>query len=43
MHAAYRTGESKPWKVEVYEGGGENVSKESFVKLFEMDISAERR
>lgn len=43
MHAAYRTGESKPWKIEVYEGGGKNVSEESFVKLFEMDISAERR
>lgn len=43
MHAAYRTGESKPWKVEVYEGGSANVSEESFFKLFEMDISAERR
>jgi hypothetical protein len=43
MHAAYRTGESKPWKVEVYEGSGTNVSDEGFAQLFEMDISAERR
>ena len=43
MHAAYMTGENKPWKIEVYEGRSANVSEENFVKLFEMDISAERR
>ena len=43
MHAAYRTGESKPWKIEVYEGGEVNVTGDGFIKLFEMDISTERR
>ena len=43
MHAAYRTGESKPWKIEVYEGGAANVPGDGFIKLFEMDISTERR
>jgi hypothetical protein len=43
MHAAYRTDESKPWKIEVYEGGAANVPGDGFIKLFEMDISTERR
>lgn len=43
MHAAYRTGDSKPWKVEVYEGEAGNDSANGFRKLFEMDISSERR
>lgn len=43
MHAAYRTGEGKPWKLEVYEGGEANVSGDGFIKLFEMDIATERR
>lgn len=40
MHAAYRTGQSKPWTVEVHEAPYDN-SKE-FQKLFVMDISADR-
>lgn len=43
MHAAYRTGETKPWKIEVYEGKSENFSGNNFSKLFEIDISTERR
>ncbi|MEY5013473.1 MAG: hypothetical protein RLY69_1188 [Verrucomicrobiota bacterium] len=43
MHAAYRTGGNDPWKIEVYEVSGANVSEEGSAKLFEMDISADRR
>ena len=43
MHAAYRTGDSKPWTIEVYEGDVGNESANGFRKLFEMDISTERR
>ena len=43
MHAAYRTGGNDPWKIEVYEVSGTNVSEEGSTKLFEMDISADRR
>ncbi|MFN6094020.1 MAG: hypothetical protein ACK49J_03415 [Verrucomicrobiota bacterium] len=43
MHAAYRTGETKAWKIEVYEGSADNFSGNNFVKLFEIDISTERR
>lgn len=43
MHAAYRTGETKAWKIEVYEGSAENSLGNDFVKLFEIDISTERR
>lgn len=43
MHAAYRTGETKAWKIEVYEGDAGNESTNEFKKLFEMDISTDRR
>ena len=43
MHAAYRTGETKAWRIEVYEGSAENSLGNDFVKLFEIDISTERR
>lgn len=43
MHAAYRTGESKPWTIEVYEAPSENAAGKDFKKLFEMNISAVRR
>lgn len=39
MHAAYRTGESKAWTIEVYEDAG----AEDFRLLFEMNISTDRR
>jgi hypothetical protein len=43
MHAAYRTGETKVWRIEVYEGSAGNSLGNDFVKLFEIDISTERR
>jgi hypothetical protein len=42
MHAAYRTGESKPWTIEVLEAPTENAAGTSFKKLFEMNISTDR-
>ncbi len=43
MHAAYRTGESKPWTIEVRETpSGASLDRES-TKLFEIDISTERQ
>jgi len=43
MFAAYRTGETKPWKIEVFEGPSTNASGGEFKKLFEMPISTQRR
>ncbi len=43
MHAAYRTGGSKPWTVEVYEAPAETAVGKDFTKVFEMNISAARR
>lgn len=43
MHAAYRTGESKPWTIEVYEAPSEDTAGTAFKKLFEMNISTDRR
>ncbi len=43
MHAAYRTGESKPWTIEVYEAPSEGTAGTAFKKLFEMNISTDRR
>ena len=43
MHAAYRTGQSKPWIVQVYEAPSENSAVSDFKKLFEMNISTDRR
>jgi hypothetical protein len=43
MFAAYRTGETKPWKIEVLEGTSENASGTEFKKLFEIPISTQRR
>lgn len=43
MHAAYRTGESKPWTIEVREApSGASLDRES-TKLFEINISTERQ
>ncbi|MFT3991895.1 MAG: hypothetical protein QM680_10850 [Luteolibacter sp.] len=39
MHAAYRAGEGKPWKVEVYEGPSANAESGEFKKIFETHIS----
>lgn len=43
MHAAYRTGESKPWKVEVFEAPSADSPRQEFHKLFETPISPDRR
>ncbi len=43
MHAAYRTGQSKPWTVQVYEGPSESSPAPAFKKLFEMNVSTDRR
>jgi hypothetical protein len=43
MFAAYRTGETKPWKIEVLEGNSENASGNNFKKIFEIPISTQRR
>ncbi|HEY8961937.1 MAG TPA: hypothetical protein VIM57_06995 [Luteolibacter sp.] len=43
MHAAYRTGESKPWKVEVFEAPSADSPRQEFHKLFETPISSDRR
>lgn len=43
MFAAYRAGGSKPWTIEVYEAASETATGRDFKKLFEIDISTERR
>ncbi len=43
MHAAYRTGQSKPWTIQVHEAPTENSPVAEFKKLFEMNISTDRR
>jgi hypothetical protein len=43
MHAAYRTGGSKPWTIEVFEAASENAVGSDFKRLFEMNISTDRR
>jgi hypothetical protein len=43
MHAAYRTGGSKPWTIEVFEAASENAAGSDFKRLFVMNISTDRR
>jgi hypothetical protein len=43
MHAAYRTGGSKPWTIEVFEAASETASGRDFKRLFEINISTDRR
>lgn len=43
MHAAYRTSDSKPWKVEVFEAPSADSPRQEFHKLFETPISPDRR
>jgi hypothetical protein len=43
MYAAYRTGGSKPWTLEVYEAPSQDTPGRDFKKLFEMDITTDRR
>lgn len=43
MHAAYRTGGGKRWTIEVYEAPSEETAGKEFKKLFEMNVSTDRR
>ena len=43
MHAAYRTGETKPWTIEVLEAPTENADGARFKRLFEINVSTDRR
>lgn len=43
LHAAYRTGQSKPWTIEVHEAPSATSPISDFKKLFEIDISTDRR
>lgn len=43
MHAAYRTGQSKPWTVEVREAPALDAPNSEFKRLFEIEISTDRR
>ncbi|MEI6818226.1 MAG: hypothetical protein WCL19_01350 [Verrucomicrobiota bacterium] len=43
MHAAYRTGQGKPWIVQVYEAASETSPSQDFKRLIEMKISNARR
>jgi len=43
MHAAYRTGQSKPWTVEVLEGPSVSAPSSEFKRLFQMPLSTDRR
>lgn len=43
MHAAYRTGQGKPWIIQIYEAASENSPSRDFKMLIEMKISNARR
>lgn len=43
MHSAYRTGQSKPWTIEVHEAPSASSPISDFKKLFEIEISTDRR
>ncbi len=43
MYAAYRTGDSKPWTIEVYEAAAEDAAGRDFKKVFEMNVSTDQR
>ena len=42
-HAAYRTGETKPWKIEVFEAPSLDSPRQEFKKLLDLTISTDRR
>lgn len=42
-HAAYRTGQVKPWTIEVLEGPSESAPTTEFKRLFEMNIASDRK
>jgi hypothetical protein len=43
MHAAYRTGQDKPWTITVKEAASVNAANEAFMKFFEINISTDLR
>ncbi len=43
MHAAYRTGQGKPWVVQIFEAATPNSPSQDFKRLIEMKISYSRR
>ena len=43
MHAAYRTGECPPWTIEVFEAPSVSAASDDFKKIFEIQISTDRR
>jgi len=43
MHAAYRTDESKPWTIEVFEAPSEHTAGREYKMLFELNISTDHR
>lgn len=43
MHAAYRAGQTEPWTIEVFEAPSASASAADFKKLFEIEISTDRR
>lgn len=43
LHAAYRTGQTEPWTIEVLEAPSEDSLPGDFRKIFEMNIAADRR
>lgn len=42
-HAAYRTGETRPWKIEIFEAPSVDSSRQEFRKILELPISTDRR
>jgi hypothetical protein len=43
MHAAYRTGQTQAWSIEVREASSVTAANEEFKKLIEIPISTVRR
>jgi hypothetical protein len=43
MYAAYTTGQGEPWTIEVYEAKAGSAAGDDFKKLFELNISIDRR
>lgn len=43
MHAAYRTGQTLPWTIEISEGSSATSPSSEFSRICEMQISTERR
>lgn len=43
MHAAYRAGQTEPWTIEVFEAPSASTATADFKKLFEIEISTDRR